>query len=348
MSLPYLRSSSEFEAVIAGEAHELEQRRTVHTPLDQQIAMASEPLQQPVVATPPMTETRVAMLPTSAAESRTVDMTPTERPKPARGVQTVSPPAGVSADRAVIVEETVAVPMPVVIREPPAAAVPVNLPDDRDADREAELAALDAEMNTALTTRPAEKPGAYFDSTGHLAMIPVPTAAPSIKKPDKRRRQAGTKPTAAAPVEIASGPGAMSGMSASGSWPTGETDDGFGINAAVPLEDVILQQPLENRRVNRVENVVAMTRAKGWPIALVRSDLPDDFWWVQQMVGIRGNAFAARANFGNENSIPGSVYHMVIVFLDSPDEVRRFRIAKRFKDLPEGSRHSREFTFVRQ
>lgn len=140
----------------------------------------------------------------------------------------------------------------------------------------------------------------------------------------------------------------MSGLGDSAAWPSEETDDGFGTNSEVPLEDVILQQPLESRRVDRVENVVAVTRAKGWPIALVRSDLPDDFWWVQQMVGIRGNAFAARANFGNEDSIPGSVYHMVIVFLDSPDEVRRFRIAKRFKELPEGSRHSREFTFVRQ
>ena len=59
-------------------------------------------------------------------------------------------------------------------------------------------------------------------------------------------------------------------------------------------------------------------------------------------------AFAARANFGNENSIRGSVYHLVFVFLDSPDEVRRFRIAKQFRELPEGIRRSREFTFTRR
>ena len=98
----------------------------------------------------------------------------------------------------------------------------------------------------------------------------------------------------------------------------------------------------------RMENVVGVTQAKGWPVALFRSDLPDHEWWVQQMVGIRGNAFAARVNFGNEYSISGSVYHLVFVFLDSPDEVRRFRIAKQFKKLPEGIRHTREFTFVRK
>lgn len=123
---------------------------------------------------------------------------------------------------------------------------------------------------------------------------------------------------------------------------------GFGSEPVAVIEDVILQHPLENRRVARVENLVAVTRAPGWPVALVRSDLPDDHWWVQQMVGIRGNAFAARVNFGNETSIAGSVYHLVIVFLDSPDEVRRFRIAKQFKELPEGVRRTREFTFVRR
>jgi len=122
----------------------------------------------------------------------------------------------------------------------------------------------------------------------------------------------------------------------------------FGETPPEILVDVILQQPLESRAVLRMENLVAVTQAKGWPVALVRSDLPDDEWWVQQMVGIRGNAFAARVNFGNEYSISGSVYHLVFVFLDSPDEVRRFRIAKQFKKLPEGIRHTREFTFVRQ
>ena len=113
------------------------------------------------------------------------------------------------------------------------------------------------------------------------------------------------------------------------------------------IEEVVIQTPVESALVGRVENVVAMTRAKGWPIALIRSDLPDDVWWVQQVIGIQGNSFAARVNFGNEYSVSGSAFSMVIVFLDSPDEVRRFRIAKQFKDIPEGVRHSREFHYIR-
>ncbi|APZ93950.1 hypothetical protein Fuma_03568 [Fuerstiella marisgermanici] len=123
---------------------------------------------------------------------------------------------------------------------------------------------------------------------------------------------------------------------------------GLGEETPAEVVDIILQQPLESRPVSKIENLVAVTRTTGFPIALVRSGLPDDHWWVQQMVGARGNAFAGRVNFGNEDSIPGSVYHLVIVFLDSPDEVRRFRIAKQFRKLPEGIRRSREFTFVRR
>lgn len=113
------------------------------------------------------------------------------------------------------------------------------------------------------------------------------------------------------------------------------------------IEEVHVTTPVEKIGVAQVENLVASTRAKGWPIALIRSDIPDDVWWVQQVVGIQGNSFAARLNFGNHNSLSGSTYTMVIVFLDSPDEVRRFRIAKQFKDIPEGLRRSREFNYVR-
>ena len=56
--------------------------------------------------------------------------------------------------------------------------------------------------------------------------------------------------------------------------------------------EMILKNPVESRRARRVENVLAFTNETGWPIAMVRSDLPDSRWWVQQMTAIRGNAFS--------------------------------------------------------
>ncbi|MEZ6132116.1 MAG: hypothetical protein R3C59_25935 [Planctomycetaceae bacterium] len=217
-----------------------------------------------------------------------------------------------------------------------------------------EKAVLNQEMDTALAQQKTPSGPTYFDSTGHLALLspaaeasPPPRAAQDTTPDGTRSRNARRADSSALKTpEVRSDPFATATRGNSETWIGDQGDSGTKLPDV--LEEVILQQPLESRRVNQVESVVAVTRAKGWPIALVRSDLPDDYWWVQQMVGIRGNAFAARVNFGNNESIPGSVYHLVIVFLDSPDEVRRFRIAKQFKDLPEGVRHSREYTFVRQ
>lgn len=215
--------------------------------------------------------------------------------------------------------------------------------------------------NDIFIEPPTETSKSTFEATGHLAMTGGTTGAiagtakpvhnltapervsDKEKKPERRPSRSRSRNSGRSARN--SDEATAADMTVSGENPFAP---GFGVTSPIQTEDVILQQPLENRHVARMENVIGVTRAKGWPIALVKSDLPDDFWWVQQMVGIRGNSFAARVNFGNEHSISGSVYHMVIVFLDSPDEVRRFRIAKQFKELPEGVRRSREFTFIRR
>ncbi len=191
----------------------------------------------------------------------------------------------------------------------------------------------------------------YYDATGHLALssqalVPDPAMISSatdvtepavekasVKKSSDGRRTRKQKKDEATTVPV--DPQNPAHKTAGSQLPEG------------PIEDVAIQTPLETQPVGRVENVVALTRAKGWPVALIKSDLPDDVWWVQQMVGIQGTSFNARVNFGNEYSISGTQYHMVIVFLDSPDEVRRFRIAKQFKDVPAGVRRSREFHYIR-
>ncbi len=180
-----------------------------------------------------------------------------------------------------------------------------------------------------------------------------PTATPrksSRKKPTSRTRsrmreddEASDEQEAAATKESATA------MTPAGTLlPGDDQEDPFASQPRNPIVDVVIQQPFERRPVNKVENLVAMTQQPGWPIALVRSDIPDDVWWVQQMVGIHHRSFTSRVNFGNDSSLPGSVYKLVIVFLDSADEARRFRIAKQFKEIHEGLRRTREYIFVRK
>lgn len=213
-----------------------------------------------------------------------------------------------------------------------------------------------------MPTRP-DTGASYYEATGHLAMRTQPT----IPDQSQPASQNATPKVTADTADSASAKGSKSKKRKSKSDDDLSTETVADVirdasrqpvdmkvrgNKETPLddeflEDVAIQTPLESAPVGRVENVVAMTRAKGWPIALIRSDLPDDVWWVQQVVGIQGNSFAARVNFGNEYSLSGSAFDMVIVFLDSADEVRRFRIAKQFKEVPKGVRHSREFRYIR-
>ena len=207
----------------------------------------------------------------------------------------------------------------------------------------------------------------YYEATGHLAMrtqpqVPDPvknqTQSSEAKKESQNESDTDIGKSAKSRSAKTRKPKADEKESVESVVAEAQADAKLPIERLLPgnktksdsktvTEDVAIQTPVESAPVGRVENVVAVTNAKGWPIALIRSDLPDDVWWVQQVIGIQGNSFAARVNFGNEYSVSGSEYRMVIVFLDSPDEVRRFRIAKQFKDIPEGTRRSREFHYIR-
>lgn len=174
--------------------------------------------------------------------------------------------------------------------------------------------------------------GSVYQSTGHLALVSQRGEDASSKKKVAQNSKSGGKKS-----------------EKSQEMPDPEQPaNAEEVDEEKLIEDVLIQTPSVDTPVAQVENLVASTNAKGWPIALVRSDIPEDVWWVQQSVGIQGKSFAARVNFGNRESLSGSAYKLVIVFLDSPEEVRRFRIAKQFEEIPKGVRRSREFDFVRK
>jgi hypothetical protein len=223
--------------------------------------------------------------------------------------------------------------MPAASSEQPLAATSAPSPVVTDSDSSAqghEHVRGDIDMDTAMADVPLPLNISGYQATGHMALVSQrkdekPAAAKSKEKKTPEKKTQENKSEEPKPE----GPDAQ------------EPD-------LTQFEDVLIQTPDPDLEVAQVENLVATTNAKGWPIALVRSDIPEDVWWVQQVVGIRGKSFAARVNFGNRDSLSGSAYKLVIVFLDSEEEVRRFRIAKQFEEIPKGVRRSREFTYVRK
>lgn len=205
------------------------------------------------------------------------------------------------------------------------SSVPSTVAADSDSSaQDHELVPGDIDLDAAIADVPLPLNISGYQATGHLALVSQrkdekPAAKSKEKKPEQKKAE-----------------------QKKAEEPAAEEPD------PNQFEDVLIQTPDPDLEVAQVENLVATTNAKGWPIALVRSDIPEDVWWVQQAVGIRGKSFAARVNFGNRDSLSGSAYKLVIVFLDSEEEVRRFRIAKQFEEIPKGVRRSREFTYVRK
>lgn len=349
LSLPYLRApeyslDAEFADAIIDSAMES------HDSIASQVVPVESP-----IADETAQSTRVAMLPPKPEAPVLEYALPEPGKMVVEDTSAVMDMATIDDDQndAIVAANDSNVPLPVMTTAPqsghsePVASGMVG--DSGVAAVAAPTAATDP-SDEVVFVEPKVAVGSHFDATAHLAMksggLGSSESSSSVVSSDPQVAdgRVSRKISKADERKMRDDMAALTGAR-SGSVPK---DGGFGVSPEAVLEEVILQQPLESRLVGRMENVVAVTRAEGWPIALVKSDLPDDYWWVQQMVGIRGNAFAARVNFGNEHSIRGSVYHLIFVFLDSPDEVRRFRIAKQFKDLPEGIRRSRQYTFTRK
>jgi len=107
-------------------------------------------------------------------------------------------------------------------------------------------------------------------------------------------------------------------------------------------------RPTAGSTVRQTEDLFASTPELGWPVVLVRSEIDGDHWWVQQLVTRRGTGIAARVNFGNTETIPGQVFELLVLMLDTEGEAIRFRTARKFDELPVGIRKSQIFRFTRR
>lgn len=122
-----------------------------------------------------------------------------------------------------------------------------------------------------------------------------------------------------------------------------------------PLEDWV-DQPSFSLSITRPstglvrhwEEFVATTSVPGWPVVMVRSETEGDHWWVQQLVARRGNVIAAKVSFGNEETIAGHRFDVVVLLLESSAESVRFRTARKFKELPDGVKRSVVYRYVRR
>lgn len=200
--------------------------------------------------------------------------------------------------------------------------------------------------NARTPPPPTAKPAAAETPNKEAKPLPATTKKPTTQKPaTKKRTKKSPSRNSKTPREkrvvdtqatVAADPEWMNGL---------EGIDDLGRDDK--LIDVSVSRPEPGNVVSRWESLIATTLEPGWPVVLVRSEVKGDAWWVQQVVARRGNVIGARVNFGNEESLSGHRFELVVLLLDSSAEAVRFRTAREFKQLPKGTRHSKIFRYVR-
>ncbi len=87
-------------------------------------------------------------------------------------------------------------------------------------------------------------------------------------------------------------------------------------------------------RVGRVQDVVATVTEAGQPIVFVKSDTPNEPWWVQNVPRASGpKQYSVKLIFGNEKTPPGSKFHVVGMLLNNAN-ANQYRVGQQLAELP--------------
>lgn len=110
----------------------------------------------------------------------------------------------------------------------------------------------------------------------------------------------------------------------------------------------MLIRPRQDAEVEMMSEVTGKVLTRGWPIVLVKADLPDCLWWSQEWAAPTAAAghFKAKVRIGNDKSKDGSRFRLVVVMAKSEDDARRFKPGVSFKEIPEELPRSTETVVV--
>lgn len=97
-----------------------------------------------------------------------------------------------------------------------------------------------------------------------------------------------------------------------------------------------LLRPAQDAKVKMITEVAGKLTTKGWPVVVVRSDDPNESWWVQgtAQLGDDGD-FICQAQFGNDKTPTGSKFRVAFITLPSSDEADALTVGLALKKLPD-------------
>ncbi|GAA5506936.1 hypothetical protein [Novipirellula caenicola] len=98
---------------------------------------------------------------------------------------------------------------------------------------------------------------------------------------------------------------------------------------------VILLNPQPQEKVEHLVEVTGRVMSPGYPVVLVRADQPGCLWWAQERpMKTSQRSFKASAQIGNENSLDGSRFQIVVLMVPTAEGRELFEPGASFRDLP--------------
>ena len=100
--------------------------------------------------------------------------------------------------------------------------------------------------------------------------------------------------------------------------------------------------------VNRVEHLTCEV-SQGWPVILVRDANDQSPWWVQGRAERQeAQRYSARAHFGNETTMPGQRYQIVVLSAADESAARQYETGTTLEQFPADLPHSEPIEVVRR
>ena len=93
---------------------------------------------------------------------------------------------------------------------------------------------------------------------------------------------------------------------------------------------------MQNPRAGRLQLVTGTVSAAGVPVVLVRSDAPNEPWWVQgKAVPTGARGFSSKAVFGSAITRPGAKFRVITILVDpAKTQYSTGQVLKELPDVP--------------
>jgi hypothetical protein len=116
-------------------------------------------------------------------------------------------------------------------------------------------------------------------------------------------------------------------------------------NGSAQAADVPATLSIPRVGVSQRQDLTGNLMSPGVPVVLVRADIVDARWWVQERAIVeQDGSFRVSARFGNEKTRPGVRFDVVVLVLPSAVELNQWKPGDVLEKLPSAVPRSKEMT----